>query len=176
VTYPADTGLTYDDAGICGSVNLAHWQTQPNGSLDICVLTHPCGKMSAFELLCTLGNTISLTLEAPDEPHPRAAPGPHPRINLHLNAGPTYSHDWCTIVDACVDCSRDLYPALFTAQHGTLGRHLSDDEQDLATTYPAHASALGGTIMGNRIGLPFRLVRAEATVHAIDVATARITT
>lgn len=167
------------DLGVCGGLALSHWKPGALGEPIVCVLPHDaCGKLSALELIFMLGDTMCLTLEAPPATSHRGEPGPHPRIDLHLNPGPVYGHDMCAVVDACGVCTSDLFEPLLSAMHGTISRHLTDEEIDLLDTYgdnPAHRRAISsGAISGNTTSASFAVVRPNQSIDAIAEVAARL--
>lgn len=172
-------GVPLADLGLCGSLALAHWKPGPVGEPIICVLPHDvCGKMSVLELVFLLGERLCLTLEAPAADTPRGAPGPHPRINLHINPGHVYGHDMCAVVDACGVCTQDLFTPLIAAMHGTISRHLDEEEMGLLDTYgdnPEHRRAISsGDISGNTTSRPFSLVRPSQSIDAVAEVASRL--
>lgn len=180
-TTPTSQGVPLSDLDICGSLALSHWKPGPTGEPIICVLPHDtCGKMSALELVFLLGETLSLTLEAPAADSPRGAPGPHPRIDLHINPDPTYGHGMCAVVDACGVCTSDLLEPLLSTMHGSISRHLNAEEMDLLNTYgdnPDHRRLIAsGTISGNTTSRPFNVVRPQQSIDAITEVAARLRT
>lgn len=171
--------------GLCAKVDFTGWEPGPEDAPTIYVARHHCDQPNALDLLFLFAQSVTLTLQAPATGEARAKPGRHPRLDLHLNPGPDYNHQWCVLVDLCGVCTASLFEPLLTAGQGRLARRLTAAE---LPTVQAHATAavvpepdrprdlrtlFPGFLDHDTLYRPFTLVRRDQSLDALKTIAAR---